>query len=166
MTSTMLAAVRDSVVGSVELSLSRDENSQTGGLSMSENEGAPAAKTTGISQAEHDAAVAAARAEGHAAGIAEANERMGEILGAEGIKGDGGKMAAAFELATKSPAMGASDVTAFVTANVASASSDAAAYETQRLSAVGLAQPHASKKSAGSLNGAEIYARRRAQRES
>ena len=107
MANSMLAAVRDAVAGPVEMSSVEDEprapgghaHSQPGGHSMSENDGKPVAKNAGISQAEHDASVEKARGEGHAAGSAEATTRLGDVLGAEGIKGDGGRMAAALDLA-------------------------------------------------------------------
>lgn len=128
---------------------------------MSEPKGKPAAVEAGISQVEHDTAVAQARTEGRAAGAAEATSRMGEILGAEGIKGDGGRMAAALDLAVKSPDMAVADVTSFVTTNVAAASSSdqsAESYEAERLNASGLAQPQGrpgAKKT--SINRSEIY---------
>ncbi|WP_376704692.1 hypothetical protein RQ479_08075 [Mesorhizobium sp. ISC25] len=117
---------------------------------MSGNQ-APAA--AGISQADHDAAVASAETKGHAAGVTAENKRLTSALGAEGVKGDGGRMAAALDLATKSPAMSGEDVAAFVVANVAASKpaggADAAAYEQQRLAASGLAQPGNAGKPAG-----------------
>ncbi len=131
---------------------------------MSENEGKPAAVVSGISQASHDAAVAAARAEGHAAGTAEATERLSAVLGADGIKGDGKRMAAALDLATKSPAMAGADVTAFVAGNVSAAAAgeqSATAYEASRLSAAGLAAPSAAPKAKASINRGDIFSARR-----
>lgn len=78
---------------------------------------------TGITQAAHDAAVTAARAEGHtageAAGAKATNDKFTTIVSADGIKGNATRMAAAIDLAIKSPGMSADDVTAFVSTNVA-----------------------------------------------
>ena len=93
----------------------------------------------GISEADHAAAVAKAQADGKAAGRKEASDRFGAILGAEGVKGDGGRMAAAFDLASQSPDMSAEAVVTFVSTNVAATkSSSASSYEEQRLVAGGL----------------------------
>ncbi len=173
MSNSMLVAVRAAARADVtELDQGDPDTgrstSQQGSNSMSENSGKPGAETKpGISQADHDTAVATARSEGATA----ANERMAAILGANGIKGDGGRMAAAFDLAVKSPNMSAEDVAGFVTGNVsASASPDpAAAYEASRLgaaavvpSATGQAQPERGKPKAGaSINRSAIFAARR-----
>ena len=100
--------------------------SQTRRSSMSEITGAPAAMDdAGISQAEHDSAIVAARSEGEAAGIKAATDRFAAIVSADGIKGNAGRMAAAVDLAMKSPGMATEDVVAFVTANVAGTASAA-----------------------------------------
>ncbi|RWD33924.1 MAG: S49 family peptidase [Mesorhizobium sp.] len=127
-------------------------------LSMSENSGAPAANAdAGISQADHAIAVASAEKKGHAAGVNAENNRLTTAMGAEGVKGDGGRMAAALDLAAKSPAMSGEDVAAFVVANVAATKptggADAAAYEQQRLAAAGLAQPGNAQKPADASAG-------------
>lgn len=127
---------------------------------MSETTGKPAATTAGISQADHDSAVATARSEGHEAGVTEASARLGGVLGADGIKGDGGRMAAALDLALKSPNMAAADVSGYVTANVAATvaadgDTDPAAYETERLQAAGLSAPAPRQKAKSGLT-AEI----------
>lgn len=83
-----------------------------------ENQPAPAA---GISQATHDAAVKTARNEGEAAGVKATTDKFAAVVSADGIKGNAGRMAAAIDLAIKSPGMSADDVTAFVVANVADA---------------------------------------------
>lgn len=94
--------------------------SQTRRSSMSEINGAPVAnEDAGISQAEHDRAVSAARSEGEATGIKAATDRFAAIVSADGIKGNAGRMAAAVDLAMKSPGMATEDVVAFVTENVA-----------------------------------------------
>lgn len=89
---------------------------------MADDPNKPAA-ASGISQADLNAAVAAARTEGHkageVAGANAANDRLSAIVSAEGIKGDGARITAAVDLAVKSPGMSATDVTAFVTANIA-----------------------------------------------
>ena len=101
-----------------------------------------AGMNAGISEADHKAAVSKAEADGKAAGRKEASDRMAAILGAEGIKGDGGRMAAAFDLAGQSPDMGAEAVANFVKTNVAATKPGTAAsgYEEQRLLAGGLTQ--------------------------
>ena len=120
--------------------------------------GAHQGNTNMISQADHDAAVKAAEAKGDAAGEARgtkaATDRLSTALGAEGVKGDAGRMAAALDLATKSPAMAGADVAAFVVANVtaskpAAGAVDPKAYEQQRLADAGMAQPGGGKPDAG-----------------
>lgn len=95
----------------------------------------------GIAQADHDAAVAAAEKKGYDAGAKAAGDRLNAALGADGVKGDAGRMAAAIELAAKSPAMSGEDIAAFVATNVGAAKPGASTYEQQRLAASGLAQP-------------------------
>jgi hypothetical protein len=72
----------------------------------------------GAAQAATAITAAVAAASGGADGFKTATERMQAILGADGIKGDGKRMAAALDLATASPDMAADAVVAFVTANV------------------------------------------------
>lgn len=86
-----------------------------------------ATNASGVSQADHSVAVAAARQEGEAAGARATNERFSAIIAAEGIAGNAGRMAAAIDLAIKSPGMSALDVTAFVATNVAPTAPNAAA---------------------------------------
>ncbi|BCM19244.1 S49 family peptidase [Mesorhizobium sp. J8] len=140
--------------------------SQKGSTSMSETTGAPAAtEVAGISKADHDKAVAEAEKKGHAAGSAEAGKRLATALGAEGIKGDGTRMAAALELAAKSPDMSGEDVAAFVVANVGAskpAEADASTYEKSRLAAAGLAQPGANSAEASQQAASRILANYRA----
>ncbi|RWO57301.1 hypothetical protein [Mesorhizobium sp.] len=156
MANSMLAAVRAATLAAAD-ELSPDDGEETGAQASTETNRPPRAKETGmsgnqapaaagtISQADHDAAVAAAETKGHAAGVSAESKRLTTAMGAEGVKGDGGRMAAALDLAAKSPAMSGEDVAAFVVANVAAAKptggADAAAYEQQRLAASGLAQP-------------------------
>lgn len=137
--------------------------SHNGRSSMSETSGAPAAEVAGITQAEHDAVVKAAADTARAEGGKAATDRLVAALGAEGVKGDAGRMAAALDLAVKSPGMSGEDVAAFVTANVAgSGKADASAgYEASRLAAAGQSQPapRAGKKT--SIDTSGIYAARR-----
>jgi hypothetical protein len=116
----------------------------TGDNTMTTQTPAPggASQTAGISEADHTSAVEAAKAEGHAAGFAAANTRLAAILGADGVKADGKRMAAALDLAIQSPGMAAEGVTAFVTANVGAteAAKPAQTYEQNRLAAAALAQ--------------------------
>ncbi len=139
--------------------------SHNGRLSMSETSGAPAAEVAGITQAEHDVAVNAAADTARAEGSKAATDRLVAALGAEGVKGDASRMAAALDLAVKSPGMSGEDVAAFVTSNVASSGkSDAhAGYEAARLAASGQAQPvtRAAKRTTVDTSG--IYAARRKQ---
>ncbi|MBN9453248.1 MAG: S49 family peptidase [Bosea sp.] len=102
----------------------RSTSQKPGGI-MSENNGAPAAETTGISQAQHDAALASARTASKADGVTEANARLAAIFATDGIKGSAARMQAAADLAVKAPGMSAEDVAAFVTGSVpASAASN------------------------------------------
>ena len=136
---------------------------------MSETNGKPGADNPGITQAAHDAAVAQARADGESAAMT----RIGAVLGAEGISGDGTRMAAALDLATKAPTMSAEDVTAFVLGNVsANAATDPAeAFEASRAGAVltpdasaGLSRPGGrGGKQRADLNRSAIFAARRNQ---
>lgn len=107
---------------------------------------------------EHAAAVtkaaADARAEGLAAGKAEGigegakatETRFATILGDDGIKGDAARMGAAFDLAVKSPSMGAAEIVSFVSGNLPAANSPGSTYEQERLSAAaGLTSPAGGK---------------------
>ena len=110
---------------------------QTRRPSMDTTEQAVAEAKPGISQADHDAAVAAAHTDGRAAGATAANERLAAIIAADGIRGSGTRMAAAVDLAVRSPAMSASDVTAFITANVPQAGASSHASLASRIAAAG-----------------------------
>ncbi|MCB8835946.1 S49 family peptidase [Aurantimonas sp. VKM B-3413] len=92
--------------------------SQSRRLSMSETNGGPAAETAGISKADHDRAVAAARSEGETAGATSERGRIAAVIAAEGVEGNPAKISAAVDLAIKSPGMAAEDVASFVAANV------------------------------------------------
>jgi hypothetical protein len=132
-----------------------------GNLDMS-GEQKPAA---GISQADHDSAIASATSAGHAAGVTAATVRLSAALGAEGVKGDAGRMSAALDLAVKSPGMSGPDVAAFVVANVPAAKPaaevDAAGYDAARVAAAGQAQPQGGKKPQGAaMNWADFRAKR------
>lgn len=137
----------------------------------------------GAAQAATAITAAVAAASGGADGFKTATDRMNAILGAEGIKGDGKRMAAALDLASASPDMAADAVVAFVAANVPSGNAAAApvgaqaavppgaaqpqpaagAYEAQVQAAAQLAMPGGSKPSAGSsINRDAIFAARRA----
>jgi signal peptide peptidase SppA len=154
----------EQVLADLSRASSGRSTSQNRRSSMSETTGAPAADAdAGIPKADHDKAVKAARTEGEASGAKAATDRLVAALGAEGVKGDAGRMAAALDLATKSPGMSGADVAAFVTANVsAAAKADASGYEQDRLSASGLAQPGAGKsgEKAGATSWAEFRKKR------
>ncbi|NEI89515.1 hypothetical protein GR248_01665 [Rhizobium leguminosarum] len=113
----------------------------------------------GAASAATAAIAAAAASTGGADGYKTAMDRMGAILGADGIKGDGKRMAAALDLAAQSPEMAAEAVTAFVVANVAASGSSPAEpgkqagnYEQQRLAAAALAQPQAATNGGPKVN--------------
>jgi len=143
--------------------------SQSRRYSMSEKTGSPAADTSaGIPLAEHEAALGRARTEARAAGAAEATQRLGAVLSADGIKGDGRRMAAALDLAVKSPGMSAEDVVSFVTGNVAAGTqpepqAQADAYEASRTAAAGLVSPAKAdaRRTKSDLSAGSIYAARR-----
>jgi hypothetical protein len=172
---SLLAAVHNAVVGAVDDALEERETgaaalnatTKEGTMSKDNQPAGGDPNSAGISQATHDAAVAAARADGKAEGEKAATERFNAALGADGVKGDAGRMAAALDLAVKSPAMAGADVAAFVVANVAASTvstTNAATYSAQRVEAAGLAQPGSSapaKKATIDTNG--IYAARRKQ---
>ncbi len=147
----------EQVLADLSRASSGRSTSQNRRTSMSETSGAPAAnEDAGIPKAEHDAAVKTARAEGKAEGEAigakTATDQFVAALGAEGVKGDASRMAAALDLAVKSPGMSGEDVAAFVSANVTAAGKPdpAAGYEAGRLAASGQAQPAAGKLAAAS----------------
>lgn len=182
MAKSHLAAVYNAVVGAVDDALVEEGETGAAALNSTTKEGSmskdnppaggdPKAGAT-ITQADHDSAVRAARAEGRSEGEKSSNDRLNAALGADGVKGDAGRMAAALDLAVKSPGMSGADVAAFVVANVAAASSsakpgDAAEkYSAERTASAGLAQPSAAsaiKKATIDTGG--IYAARRKQQE-
>lgn len=100
----------ESALADLTRGASRLNPSQPKGKQMDKNEGEAGATNTGVSKADHDAAVAKARADGKAEGIAEgtkvAAERFKAILGSEHAKG---REALASHLAfeTDTPAAGA-----------------------------------------------------------
>ncbi|HEV2504407.1 MAG TPA: S49 family peptidase [Mesorhizobium sp.] len=140
--------------------------SQNRRSSMSETSGAPAAEDAGISKTEHDAAVKAATETGRAEGAKTATDRLVAALGAEGVKGDASRMAAALDLAQKSPGMSGEDVAAFVVSNVSGVAkaedTDAKGYEASRLAAAGLSQPAPKQSKKATIDTNAIYASRRA----
>lgn len=180
MARSLLAAVHNAVVGTVDAAL--EDEGETGAAALTTTKestmskdnppagGDPKAGAT-ITQANHDAAVSAARAEGKADGVKAATDRLNAALGAEGVKGDAGRMAAALDLAVKSPGMSGADVAAFVVANVAAASPPTTAkgpadkYSAERTAAAGLAQPSASAAKKSTIDTGGIYAARRKQQE-
>lgn len=172
MANSLLAAVHDAVAGAVEDIPEREAtgaqapNSTRKDEAMSKDD-APAGgdKKSGMTQAEHESAVQAAAETGRAEGAKAATDRLVAALGAEGVKGDAGRMAAALDLAVWSPGMTGEDVAAFVTANVAaSGKADAiAGYEASRLAASGQAQPATRAAKRTTVDTSGIYAARRKQ---
>lgn len=175
MTKSMLTSVRAAFSGGAtdqdpETGERGDEknpslNSHDRSETMSENEGAPAAKElSGTTQETNPTAIESARAEGVAEGASAANQRMSDIMAADGIKGNGKRMAAALDLAIKSPDMSAQDVSGFVTGNVADDSTNVADYEAGRQgTTTTLAKPQGTtgKPKASGLDRKAIYAQRR-----
>lgn len=149
MAKSLLAAVHDAVAGGAEDIPDREETGAQAPNSTNEDEtmskdNAPAGgdKNTGITQAEHEAAVRAAAETARAEGAQAATDRLVAATGAEGVKGDAARMTAALDLAVRSPGMSGEDVAAFVVANVAASKpGSAAGYERSRLAAAGVAQP-------------------------
>lgn len=164
---SLLATIRGAVAG-IDDDDQPDEGVTGANASPSEREKSMSTepKPAGISQADHDAAVADARTSGHAAGVTAATDRLSAALGAEGVQGDGVRMAAALDLAVKSPGMSGADVAAFVVANVAAskAGADASAYDKSRLDAAGQAQPEGGKPSGGVKSWSELRAKRTGKR--
>lgn len=120
----------ESVLSDLSRAKGRSTKVQKGDTRMDSTQGAPAAnEDAGIPKSTHDAAVKQAGVDGHAAGV-EAGKKLGSeaergrlsaIVNADGIKGNALRLAAALDLAAKSPAMSAEDIVAFTTANVAAA---------------------------------------------
>jgi len=176
---SLLAAIRAAVrPGAVDLSPEGDEPDVIASISeappaaatteegqMSDTQNAAAAAITAAADA---AAIANATADGRAEGAKAANARLGTILGAEGIRGDGKRMSAALDLATGSPDMAAEAVTAFVTANVAAATvtepNKQQAYDSRRQAAAPMAAPAAAApaEQKNQLSASAIYDKRRA----
>lgn len=152
---SLLAAVQGAIAG-IDDDDQPDEGATDANASTTEKESRMAntdPKPSGISQTDHDAAIAAATTAGHAAGVTAATDRLSAALGAEGVRGDGVRMAAALDLAGKSPGMSGADVAAFVVANVATskptAGTDPAAYDKARVDAAGQALPESKAKEGG-----------------
>jgi len=156
---SLLAAIHNAVVGAAEPVLDEDQTGAAAHLpttkeSTMSKDNPPAGGATKagtVTQADHDAAIASARNEAMTEGAKAATERLSAALGAEGVKGDAGRMAAALDLTIKSPAMSGADVASFVTANVAAAApgkpaSGAEKYVADRTSAASLAQPQGGDK--------------------
>ena len=149
MSKSLLAAVHNAVAGAAD----DGHQPETGATapytkesSMSDDTKPAGGNQAGISKADHDAAVSAARTEGVTAGEKAATDRLGAALGADGVKGDAGRMAAALDLAVKSPTMSGADVAGFVVANVAAAKPGTTGptdYANKRAAAAGVAQPEA-----------------------
>jgi hypothetical protein len=115
-------------------------------LMKNENSSPEANETSGITQAQFDAAVADAKQQGHSEGTDAASKRYNEALNAEGVKGNPKRMAAALDLLGTSAEMSGEAVAVFVTANVAEASSKDIgddAYDELRSDASDLTKPEA-----------------------
>lgn len=147
--STMLAAVREA------MNAPDDENDlpepgatganapQPKGTTMSTEP-----KPTGVSQADHDTAVAAAEKRGASA----ETSRIAKALGTDGVKGSATRMSAALDMAVKSPGMSGEDIATFVSAHVAEGAAPAASYDEQRLAAAGQSKPDGKKSTQTNAN--------------
>lgn len=157
--SSMLAAVRGAMSAPDDDDL--PEAGATGANAPQTQESGMSAPQTpaGVPQADHEAAVSAARAEGRN----EANTRLQAALGAEGVRGDAARMSAALDLAMESPEMSGAAIAAFVTKNVAASAGAEATPEAhdKRVLGAGQALPGADKPNAGaSVNWADFRAKR------
>ena len=143
MSQSMLAAVHAAMSAAGANPVLDEDATDAAASEPKEPEMANDKPAAGIPQAEHEAAVSAAETRGHEAGAKAATSRLATALGADGVRGDGARMAAALDLAQKSPSMSGEDIAAFVSANVAAGKpADAvASYERNRIEAAGQAQP-------------------------
>lgn len=92
---------------------------------------------TGVSKLEHSNAIASARQEGEQAGTQATCDRFKSIVSAENIAGNPSRMAAAIDLAIKSPSMTAENVIAFISANISDQPKVSAASLVNRVAATG-----------------------------
>ncbi|BCH18862.1 hypothetical protein [Mesorhizobium sp. L-2-11] len=139
MANSMLAAIREAILaptddGSVEASYF----------------GCPPNGST-----ESPASVDEAYASAFKVGRKAVNDRVAAVFNSPGIKGDGARMAAAFDLAMSNPDMATADVASFVAGHLGGTVVNAEAYEAMRLSAgginvAGLARPSAARGEASS----------------
>ncbi len=152
MTRSFLATIRDAVMSGPEIISSDEDQPGANALNANAQDGQtqeidgmvdtpkePGANAGTITQANHDSAVSAARAEGEAAGAKASNDRFAAVISAEGVAGNATRMSAAIDLAIKSPGMSATDITTFVSANVAAAPAPAPAQSPASLAARGAA---------------------------
>lgn len=118
----------DDVLDPVEAEPSAQALNPEAPLNEATNEGGTMSGSqtvAGAAQAATATIAAVAAASGGTDGFKTAMDRMNAVLGADGIKGDGKRMAAALELASASPDMSADAVVAFVTANVPTSNAEA-----------------------------------------
>jgi len=175
MARSLLAAVHNAVVGAVDDTLDEGDtgapalnaNQKDGTMSKDNTPAGGDQNSAGITKAEHETAVNAARENGKTEGAKAATDRLVAALGAEGVKGDAARMSAALDLAAKSPAMSGEDVAAFVVGNVSATAAKPAAseaYAAKRTAAAGLAQPEGrSERKSATIDRNGIYASRRKQ---
>ncbi len=159
--STLLATIRGAMLADDEPDLpeagatgASAPHTQESGMSGSQ---APA----GVPQADHDAAVRAARSEGEAAGQRSAMERLQAALGADGVRGDAGRMGAALDLAAKAPGMSGAEVATYVSQHFAPAQSGASqGSHDQRVLGAGQAQTGSDKPAGAGVTWADFRAKR------
>lgn len=157
MARSMLAAVREATLANAADPVREEDttndapasSTQETEMSTEPKPAGGASKDAGIAQADHDAAVKAAREEGRAEGAKGATDRLVAALGAEGIRGSAARMGAALDLAQRSPGMDGAAIAEFIKANVAAENAGASAYEQERAAAAGLAQPGKPKPQGG-----------------
>lgn len=90
------------------------------GTQMANEVNGPVAEIAGISQADHDAAVAAAEANGRKLGAEAERKRLSSVLSAEGIAGDATRMGHALDLAAVAPDLSADKIITLTTRHVGS----------------------------------------------
>jgi signal peptide peptidase SppA len=146
-------ATFDDVVSDLSRARVGRSTSQTRGLSMSETTTAPDATASGITQAQLDSAVAAARSEGRTEGIVSERDRIGAILGSEEAKG---REAQAQHFAFKTEMSPEDARAALATASSASSDPEPQSFEDRKDAAddIDLGGPAKSEKPASGLRAA------------
>lgn len=137
---SMLAAVRGAMAAPDDDDL--PETGVTGADAPKQKETAMSGKdnSAGVSQADHEAAVQAAETKGREAGAKAASDRLVAALSAEGVNGDGARMAKVLGLAVKYPSMSGEDIAAVVVESTAAAAKPVTGQEAHDLRVLGAGQ--------------------------